>query len=114
MTGTLTEDRALRGRLAVFEDRKEAGQRLASLLKKIISSDELVLAIPSGGVPVAAEMAKGLGLALDLLIVRKIQVPWNTEAGFGAVAPDGSRIFNEDLLNRLNLTGQEVEAQTEK
>jgi predicted phosphoribosyltransferase len=73
--------------------------------------DELVLAIPSGGVPVACEIAKAHSLSLDLLIARKVQIPGNTEAGFGAVDPDGTEIFNEPLLRQLRLSEREIREQ---
>lgn len=78
------EDPALREREAVFEDRREAGQSLAQLLRPAVDGDELVLAIPAGGVPVARPLADELDLELDALVVSKITLPWNTEAGFGA------------------------------
>ena len=59
----------------------------------------------------AAEIARFLQLPLDLIIVRKIQIPWNTEAGFGALAPDGQVFFNEPLLRTLNLDEEQVNAQ---
>jgi predicted phosphoribosyltransferase len=86
---------------------------LAQRLSKSVSPEALLLAIPAGGVPVACEIARALRLPLDLMIVRKIQIPGETEAGFGAVGPDGEVIFNEDLLRRLRLrpevVGQKVE-----
>lgn len=112
--GTLYEDRILRNRSYVFKDRSEAGKLLARRLSPSVSSDSLVLAIPAGGVPVALEIAGELSLSLDLIIVRKIQIPGNPEAGFGAVGPDGEVIFNEDLLKRLRLTKEEIEAAVEK
>ena len=70
-----------------------------------------MLGIPSGGVPVAAEIAKELGLSLDVTIVRKIQLPDNTEVGFGAVGPDGAVSLNTNLISQLRLTKEEVERQ---
>jgi putative phosphoribosyl transferase len=112
--GRLTEDESLRDRVRVFRDREEAGERLASFLREFVRGDELVLCIPSGGVPVGVEIAGRLSLALDLLIARKVQIPWNPEAGFGAVDPGGGKVFNEDLLGRLGLSGKEVEEQVQK
>jgi predicted phosphoribosyltransferase len=97
--------------LFLFKDRAEAGRLLAQKLSQFVSPDVLVLAIPAGGVPVACEIARILKLPLDLMIVRKIQIPGQTEAGFGAVGPDGEVIFNEDLLERLRLK-EEVLRQT--
>jgi predicted phosphoribosyltransferase len=80
-------------------------------LKNYQGANGVVLAIPAGGVPVAAEIARFLQLPLDLIIVRKIQIPWNTEAGFGALAPDGQVFFNEPLLRALDLDQEQVNAQ---
>jgi predicted phosphoribosyltransferase len=112
--GRLTEDESLRDRTRVFRDRKEAGERLASFLREKALGDGLVLCIPSGGVPVGVEIAESLCLPMDLLIVRKVQIPWNPEAGFGAVDPEGGRVFNDALLWRLQLSDEEVEAQVQK
>lgn len=98
----------------VFRDRAEAGKLLAQKLSNSISSDTLVFAIPAGGVPVAFEIARILKLPLDLMIVRKIQIPGQTEAGFGAVGPNGEVIFNEDLLRRLNLRREVIRQKVEE
>lgn len=111
MVQSLIEDLYLREKLYVFRDRKEAGTILARKLLKYKGTDGLVLGIPSGGVPVAAELAKALSLPLDLVILRKIQIPHNTEAGFGAVAPDYKVLINEDLLSMLKLSQKDVEHQ---
>ena len=97
--------------MCVFKDRKEAGRLLAQRLLGYKDVNGIVLAIPSGGVPVAAEIAKVLGLSLDVIIVRKIQLPDNTEAGFGAVGPDGEVSLNANLISQLHLTQEEVERQ---
>lgn len=107
----LIEETSLRDRVHVFSDRKEAGRLLARKLSSYKETDSIVFGIPSGGVPVASEIAKALSLPLDLIIVRKIQIPYNPESGFGAVGPDGRVIFNEILLNRLNLTDDEIREQ---
>ena len=80
MVQSLIEDLYLRDKLYVFRDRKEAGTILARKLLKYKGTDGLVLGIPSGGVPVAAELAKALSLPVELVILRKIQIPHNTEA----------------------------------
>lgn len=74
----------------LFKDRIEAGQKLGWQLKKLSLRNPLVLAVPSGGIPVGIEVAKILKCPFDLVIVRKIQFPWTTEAGFGAIAADGT------------------------
>jgi putative phosphoribosyl transferase len=112
--GNLIEDPELRDRIHVFSDRANAGQQLASLLPGYQGQDVRLFAIPAGGVPVAAEIARRLNIPLDLVIVRKIQLPWTTEAGFGALGPGGEAIFNEELLRRMPLTTEEIEAQVQK
>jgi putative phosphoribosyl transferase len=112
--GTIIEDPALRDRQLVFTDRAGAGRLLAAKLNPYRGSDGLVLAIPAGGVPVAAEISRALDVPLDLVLVRKIQVPNNTEAGFGAMNMDGEAIFNEGLLRQLRLSREEVQEQEER
>ena len=112
--GRLIEDLKLRNKTRVFRDRAEAGKLLSEKLKHIAYPDTLLLAIPAGGVPVGYEIAKSNGLLMDVLIVRKIQIPGNTEAGFGALGPDGEAIFNERLLKSLRLTDEEINRQVEK
>ena len=112
--GELFEDRALHNRTYVFKDRTDAGRLLAKRISPFVTPDSLVLAIPAGGIPVALEVARELKLPQDLMIVRKIQIPGNTEAGFGAVGPDGEVIFNEDLLRGLRLNKEEIEEQVER
>lgn len=98
----------------VFKDRKEAGRLLAENLIKYKSSDSIIFGIPSGGIPVASEIATALNLPMDLIIVRKIQIPYNPEAGFGAMGPDGEIILNEILLDQLRLTEDEIKTQIKK
>ncbi len=112
--GKLIEELDLRDKVYVFKDRSAAGRQLAARLAGLKAPRLHLFAIPAGGVPVGAEIAKSLGLALDLVIVRKIQLPWTTEAGFGALDPDGEAILNEPLVERTGLTRQEIEAQIRK
>ncbi len=98
----------------IYEDREEAGIILARELGHVDPEKTRIIAIPNGGVLVGAAMAKKLGVPLDIIVIRKIQIPWNTEAGFGSVASDGSIILNHPLLNQLGLSDAEVEAQIEK
>jgi putative phosphoribosyl transferase len=102
--GKLIEDPVLRDRLHVFVDRASAGQQLAAHLSGYPGEELYLFAIPAGGVPVAAEIARAMSIPLDLIIVRKIQLPWTTEAGFGALNPAGQAIFNEDLVRRMPLS----------
>jgi putative phosphoribosyl transferase len=112
--GNLIEEPALRDRIHVFFDRTSAGQQLASHLSGYRGCEVHLFAIPAGGVPVGVEIARSLSIPLDLLIVRKIQFPWTTEAGFGALDPAGQVILNDDWLRRMPLSPEEIEAQINK
>ena len=79
----------MRDRKRVFRGRRHAGEVLAGMLVGRLSDDSRILAIPAGGVPVAAAVAKALRLPLDLAVVSKVTPTWNTEIGYGAVAFDG-------------------------
>ncbi len=79
----------------MFQDRKEAGERLGAALQRYKEADPLVLAIPRGGVEVGYEAAKALEAEFDLLICRKLPFPDNPESGFGAIAEDGTLYINE-------------------
>jgi predicted phosphoribosyltransferase len=72
-------------------------------------SQALVLAIPSGGVPVAAEIAAALGLPLDAVPVSKVLLPWTTESGYGAVAFDGSVWIDDAARERWSLTREQID-----
>ena len=85
----------------MFIDRKDAGQKLAKALEKYKDRDTMILAIPRGGVEVAYEVAKYLNADLDLLISRKLPFPDNPEAGFGAIAEDGSTFLFDDAYKWL-------------
>lgn len=79
----------MRDRKRVFRDRRHAGDVLAGMLAGKLAEGSRILAIPAGGVPVAAVIAKALRLPLDLAVVSKVTPAWNTEIGYGAVAFDG-------------------------
>jgi putative phosphoribosyl transferase len=99
----------LRERSHVFRDRAHAGGVLAEMLAPYCQTDAMVLAIPAGGVPVAAVIAERLKIPLDVAVVSKITLPWNTEAGYGAVAFDGTVRLNEDLVPRLGLAEEQIQ-----
>lgn len=99
----------LRDRVAVFRDREHAGEILAGMLARCEGSRAVLFAVPAGGVPVAAVMAERLRLRLEVAVVSKITMPWNTEAGYGAVAFDGSVLLNESILARIGLTEAQIE-----
>jgi len=69
---------------------------------------EYIAGIPCGGIPVAIEIHKRLKIPLEVVIVRKILIPWDKEAGYGAVAPDGSFILNEPLVSALGLGSEHL------
>lgn len=93
----------------MFTNRLDAGRRLAERLSGRKFSQGLVLAIPRGGVVVGAEIARVLGLPLDIIIPRKIGAPYNPEMAVGAVTQDGTAIFNEELLRHFSLTQETKE-----
>ncbi|MFO7761773.1 MAG: phosphoribosyltransferase family protein [Desulfobia sp.] len=110
------EDVRLRNRHSIFRDRFEAGRSLGEFMASEYEGldSSVVLAIPAGGVPVGIEVSRRLKLPFDCLIVRKIQIPGNTEAGFGAVASGGETMLNRDLVHRLGLRQEEIDAQIDK
>lgn len=106
--------RELRDRLLVFNDRRHAGEVLVRMLQSHRQEGDIVLCIPAGGVPVGAVIAADLDLPLDLAVVSKITLPWNTEAGYGAVAFDGTVRLNDVLLSHLGLSENEVQKGIER
>jgi len=76
---------------------------VTGMLESHRGTDTLVLALPAGGMPVAAEIAERLGLPLDVAVVSKITLSWNTESGYGAVAFDGTVRLNQDLIAALSM-----------
>jgi putative phosphoribosyl transferase len=93
-----------------FRDRREAGRRLAERLSGLRASSPLVLGLPRGGVPVAFEVANALGAPLDVLVVRKLGVPFQPELGMGAVGEDGVRVLNPDVLRQAGVTENQLAA----
>jgi putative phosphoribosyl transferase len=94
----------------LYADRREAGIALAEALRPVVAGQEVVvLALPRGGVPVAAEVAKALGAPLDLVVVRKLGVPWHPELAMGAVASGGVRVLNHDVIDHLAITPEVIE-----
>lgn len=108
----IREIAALRDRTDVFSDRDEAGARLAELVRALDPANAVICAIPSGGVPVALAVARETGLPLDVAVVSKITLPWNTESGYGAVAFDGTTRINERLVKQVGLLPSQVEEGT--
>jgi predicted phosphoribosyltransferase len=79
------------------------------MLEVCSDSDAIVMAVPAGGVPVAKVLAEQLYLSMDIAVVSKITLPWNTEVGYGAVAFDGTVRLNMDLVARLGLSDEEIQ-----
>lgn len=94
----------------LFADRADAGQQLAEALRPLASSDPVVLGLPRGGVPVAFRVARELGAALDVIVVRKLGVPYHPELGFGAIGEGGVRIISEDIVRRGGVSEADVAA----
>lgn len=92
-----------------YHNRQEAGIILAKHLKAIThQEDKIVLALPRGGVPVAFEIAKQLSAPLDVFIVRKLGVPGHEELAFGALATGGAHVFNDEIIQSLQLDDVEI------
>jgi len=106
----IIDDPRLRNREAVFNDRFHAGELLAEKLKEVDGIKEaIILAIPAGGVQVAKVISEKLSLPFDLAITRKLHIPWNTEAGFGALSWAGFMLLNEPLVKALGLSEEIIE-----
>jgi putative phosphoribosyl transferase len=99
--------------MEVFADRVDAGRRLARAVAHALASSPparapLVLGLPRGGVPVAAEVAAALGAPLDVLLVRKLGVPGHAELAFGAIASGGARVLNPDVVRIAGLDADAI------
>lgn len=92
-----------------FEDRFEAGERLARLLEVYRAESPVVYALPRGGVPVGFGVSRALGAPLEALVARKLGAPGQPELGIGAVTSDGVRFLNDPLVERLGVTDDYVE-----
>lgn len=101
------------GMRALFDDRVDAGRQLADALRGLAPRAPLVvLALPRGGVPVAFEVARALHAPLGVLTVRKLGVPGHEELAFGAVASGGLRYLDDDIIARVGVSPDTVEAVT--
>ncbi len=93
-----------------YANRREAGRELAQVFLRVGGNSQvLVVGLPRGGIPIAFEIAKALGAALDVCVVRKLGVPGHEELAMGAIAA-GMRVINEDVIGRLGITLQQLEA----
>lgn len=93
----------------IFADRADAGKQLAVRLAAYAGPDTRVLALPRGGVPVAFEVARGLGSPLDVFIVRKLGAPGREELALGAIASGGIKVLNWETIEALSVTDATVD-----
>jgi putative phosphoribosyl transferase len=101
----------------LFADRRDAGRQLAQPLMSLADESPVVVGLPRGGIPVAAEVAAALGARLEMLMVRKLGAPQNPEHGIGAIAEDGTSVFDSEALEGLgidmgtlkSIVGREIE-----
>ncbi|AGJ55001.1 phosphoribosyltransferase family protein [Streptomyces sp. NPDC049952] len=93
-----------------FTDRTDAGRRLAVALRHLGRRDPVVLGLPRGGVPVAYEVAQALGAPLDVIVVRKLGVPYHPELGFGAIGEGGVRVISEEIVRRTGVGEKDLVA----
>lgn len=93
-----------------FADRAEAGRVLAQRLERLRGADAVVLALPRGGVPVGREVARYLGLPLDVIVVRKLGVPSQPELAMGAIGEDGVRFVDERLVATARVRPEELDS----
>ncbi|MBK3332677.1 phosphoribosyltransferase [Persephonella atlantica] len=112
--GRFVEDKKLHGKSFVFKDREDAGDKIADFIQKYIDKNSIILAVPSGGIPVAYRMSKKLHIPFDLVLVKKITYPWTTEAGFGAVSVEGDEVINSEAVEYYRLSEEEIKKQKEK
>lgn len=94
----------------MFKDRGDAGRKLAERLSREQWERPVIYAIPRGGVPIGCAIARKLRAPVDLIILRKLPIPYNPEAGFGAVAPDGTVVLNDELVSQLGLAKADIDS----
>ena len=100
----------LRGNMRLFDDRADAGRQLAERLESWRGKDIVVLGLPRGGVPVAFEVAKALRAKLDVLVVRKLGVPFQPELAFGAIGEGAVRVINDSVVREAYLSDEDMAA----
>jgi putative phosphoribosyl transferase len=96
-----------------FKDRVDAGKQLLPKLLDYRDTGSVVLAIPMGGVPVACEVARGLRASMDLVLPRRLPIPWNPDAGFGAMTADGNVVLNRHLVDAMHITKAQIDVVSE-
>ena len=95
--------------MVAFADRVDAGRTLAKRLDHLRGQDVVVLGLPRGGVPVAFEVATALDVPLDVIVVRKLGLPFQPELAMGAIGEGGFRVLDQDLVHRAQVTPHEIE-----
>lgn len=99
----------------IFKDRRDAGRALSRIMPAMREwKDGIVLGLPRGGVPVGFEVARALGLPLDVLVVQKLGVPGHEELAMGAVASGGTRVMNERVIRELGISEEALETATRR
>ncbi|MET9567777.1 phosphoribosyltransferase [Streptomyces virginiae] len=93
-----------------YTDRADAGERLAEAVRHLEEEHPVVLGLPRGGVPVAFPVARALGAPLDVIVVRKLGVPFHRELGFGAIGEGGVRVISDDIVRSSRVTRRDLEA----
>ncbi|MFC9531905.1 phosphoribosyltransferase family protein [Streptomyces sp. NPDC055817] len=93
-----------------FTDRTDAGRRLAAAVQHLRDEEPVVLGLPRGGVPVAFEVARALGAPLDVIVVRKLGVPYQPELAFGAIGEGGVRVLNDDVVRHCGIEPDHIAA----
>src|ERR1019366_2974024 len=96
--------------MLVFADRVDAGRQLAARLEYLHGQDMVVLGLPRGGVPVAFEVAEALDAPLDVIVVRKLGVPFQPELAMGAIGEGGVRVLNAEVLGLTRVTEEQLRA----
>ena len=107
--GNIVYDEEVLGKFGVFRDRLHAGELLGEACRLALGRADCVLAVPMGGVPVGLMVSKALKSSFDIVICRKLLIPWNREAGFGAVGPDGSYFVDEPLVRSIGLSDRDIQ-----
>ena len=94
---------------SLFRDRHDAGDQLAILVDELNLKSPVVIGLPRGGIPVAKEVARQLVAPLDVIVVRKLGVPWSPELGFGAISEEGVVVYNEDVRSQIELSESDIQ-----
>ena len=107
--GNIVYDEEMLGKFGVFRDRSHAGELLGEACRSVVGRADYVLAVPMGGVPVGLMVSKALNAEFDIIICRKLLIPWNREAGFGAVSPNGSYFVDEPFARSIGLSDRDIQ-----